>query len=225
MYHKATALVLTIIKWPVALAFAAFLPALAVGFWDETAGLVHSRYWWQFIAGALGYTVLWLLVIRRIKLSFLSTLEHELTHCVFAWITGNRVTGLTAHLNSGGAMRIKGTPNWLIALAPYFFPTVSVALLVASLVIDGRWQALVAGLVGVSVAYHIASTWQETHPGQSDLREAGLVFSVLFLPGANLLAYGLLFGAIRAGGAGMAGLLRAVSASPYQPVDWLRHHL
>jgi hypothetical protein len=225
MYHRSAATALALIKWPLAIASAAFLPALAQGAWIEATGLLRSRYWWDFFAGAAGYALLWLLFIRKIKLSFLSTLEHELTHCLFAWATGNRVTGLTARLNTGGGMRIKGTPNWLIAVAPYFFPTVSVALLVASAIIDARWQPLLAGLIGVSVTYHIASTWQETHAGQNDLREAGLVFSLLFLPSANLLAYGLVFATIRAGVAGMAGLMRTVEQSPWQPFEWLSHRL
>ena len=43
--------------------------------------------------------------------------------------------------------------------------------------------------LGISVAYHITSTWKETHWGQSDLKEVGYFYSFLFLPSANIISY------------------------------------
>jgi hypothetical protein len=41
--------------------------------------------------------------------------------------------------------------------------------------------------MGFSIAYHLQSTWEETHHAQTDLQQSGWLFSWLFLPTANLL--------------------------------------
>lgn len=43
-----------------------------------------------------------------------------------------------------------------------------------------------------SSSVQLVSTWQETHGEQEGLRNVGFSFSWLFLPGANLLCYGML---------------------------------
>jgi hypothetical protein len=221
MFHRASAAVLWALKWPVAVACAAYLPATAWCLVLQCAAIGHLGGRWSLLVGALGYSLAWALLLRHVRVGFLSTLEHELTHCLFAWLTGNRVTRLTAALHSGGEMRIDGTPNWLIAVAPYFFPTVSALLLVAAVFVDPRWQSLLYGGLGASIAYHVISTFQETHRSQSDLREAGLVFSILFLPTANLLSYALILGAMQGGGRGIVAVLHAIAYSPLEPLQVL----
>jgi hypothetical protein len=41
--------------------------------------------------------------------------------------------------------------------------------------------------MGITIAYHFLSTWQETHFQQPDLKESGWLFVWLFLPTANIL--------------------------------------
>jgi hypothetical protein len=221
MFHRTSAVVLAAIKWPVALVCAAYLPATAWCLLLQCAAISHLGGRWSFLAGALGYGLVWTLFLRHVRVGFLSTLEHELTHCIFAWLTGNRVTRLTAALHSGGEMRIDGTPNWLIAVAPYFFPTLSALLLVAAVFVDPRWQTPLYACIGASIAYHVISTCQETHRSQSDLREAGLLFSLLFLPTANLFSYALILGAMQGGGRGVVAVLRGIAQSPVEPLQVL----
>jgi hypothetical protein len=64
--------------------------------------------------------------------------------------------------------------------------------------------ALGGTLLGVTLAYHALSTWSSTHRHQSDLREAGLLFSFLFLAAANALVFGFLLS--------YAGGLRSLTA-------------
>lgn len=49
-------------------------------------------------AGMLLYLAFWYKFMRDAGISFLSKPEHEITHCVFAWLTFNRVVALKATL-------------------------------------------------------------------------------------------------------------------------------
>jgi len=44
-------------------------------------------------------------------------------------------------------------------------------------------------LIGFFTAFHVFSTWQETHMGQTDIQAAGFLYSCLVLPGLNLYVY------------------------------------
>src|SRR5262249_1729119 len=78
------------------------------------------------------------------------------------------------------------------AIAPYFFPTASLIAIVALAWLPARYLVYGNAALGVTIAYHISSTWAEIHPGQSDLREVGFLFSALFLPAANAATLGII---------------------------------
>jgi hypothetical protein len=65
-------------------------------------------------------------------------MEHELTHAFFAWITlvpvvELRTSDVTMQSDDGGVRHVVHEwGNWLISISPYFFPTVSASLLVAT---------------------------------------------------------------------------------------------
>lgn len=194
------------IKWPVAVVHVCLLPGAAWAF-VSALGLVgaHAGDMIPFFAGFGLYGALWWLAFRRYGWgSWASTLEHELTHALFALLTFHRVTKITASWHDGGATSFRGRGNWLITLAPYFVPTASVLIAAFLWAIPDGWLHWASGLLGASIAYHMSSTWLETHFRQTDITKAGLIFSLMFLPTANLVAYGLLLGVAADGGAGMA---------------------
>ena len=222
MLNQKIASVLGVLKWPLAIACATFLPATALCLAEELLGIVRGMHFvLPFLAGAAIYLALWLSIIRRTTVSFLSTLEHEFTHCLFAWLTGNRVVGLKATLRSGGTTRYQGTPNWLIQTGPYFFPTVTIALMIVMRFTGPQHQGLMYGMLGASIVYHLISTWAEAHRRQTDLQEAGLIFSLLFLPTANLFFYALIIAYLRFGAGGFMQLIRALARSPANPLRLL----
>jgi hypothetical protein len=185
---------LTLLKWPVALVALALLPGLVLAF-GRLVGAMFAAPGpiLPFLAGFGAYFVLWLLLLRRPAWgSLLSTFEHELTHALFAWATAHRVTGLRTSWRGGGEVRFRGRGNWLITIAPYFFPTVSLLLLVVLALVPGRVPLFEGALLGITVAYHATSTWLETHRRQPDLAKVTFPFAFAFLPSANLASYGLL---------------------------------
>ena len=178
------------LKWPTAVWLALCLPQLIVA--DLTlvqrGPAAHATPFWL---GVTGYLILWHLVLRRrLWGSFLPTLSHELTHALFALLTLHRVTNLRATWRSGGEVQyVGGRGNWLITIAPYFFP-----LWLALLAVALHWltpnpplrQLLIGGIVG----FEAVTMWRQVHREQTDLQRVGFVFAAVWLPGALLLTYG-----------------------------------
>lgn len=192
------------LKWPVACAALFVLPgtliasvALVGTIYDAVAE--RSAPFWFFLIGFVGYTLLWLRVLRRSRNSYLATLEHELTHALFAWATLHPVTSIRATARKGGSMSYRGKGNWLITISPYFFPTASLVLAVVFLFLPDTARTWFHPLLGIAMAYHLWSTLRETHSGQTDIQRVGFPFAVIFLPTANLLTHGIVLLAAFAG--------------------------
>ncbi|MDA0590671.1 MAG: M50 family metallopeptidase [Planctomycetota bacterium] len=165
-------------------------------------------------AGGLGlYLVFWTLSIRQWRTTWLSTLEHELTHALFAMLTFHRVVGIRTTWRNGGHVRYLGTGNWLITLAPYFFPTVCMLLLPLFILVPFLETPIGDAVLGAAFAYHVTSTIRETHRGQSDLHKAGFLFCLMVLPGLNLLTHGLVLAWCHGGNAGLVSFVRLVGAN------------
>ncbi len=149
---------LTIIKWPVALGALALLPGSVWALKGVFAGIYHDfTALLPFLGGFAGYIALWYLILRSPLLgSAFSTLEHELTHALFALLTGHRVRGIKTSWSSGGEMTSVGGYNWLIFAAPYFFPTFAVLLMFLLALFPLGLVTRV--LFGAAVAYHMTST-------------------------------------------------------------------
>jgi hypothetical protein len=216
---KKIAFILGAIKWPLALLAVLYLPA--------TVDVLLAKIWQLFnplsqtglalIVGFVSYAAIWFLLIRHSRISWLSTLEHEITHGLFALITFNRVTGLRATLRDGGHMTYQGTPNWLIQTSPYFFPTISFALLAPISVLPSILSFLFLNAVGASLAYHALSTWRETHPEQTDFRDAGFLFVICFLPAANFFSYALFLESILTNNFSLLSTIYLIHVSKWSP--------
>ena len=87
--------------------------------------------------------------------SWLYTLEHELTHALFAVLTLNRVTSLSAQQGSGH-LAYEGPGNWLVSLAPYFFPAFCVLPLLALQVAGPAAQPPLLGLLGLTLGLNLS---------------------------------------------------------------------
>src|SRR5262245_31327914 len=182
---------LSLLKWPVAIVAIISLPALGWSLVDLLTGMRSLKPLVPMLIGAVACVVVWYGGLRRPALARWATLEHELTHALFAWLTLHRTVGFFGTWRSGGHVRYLGKGNWLIAIAPFVVPTFAlvVAIVLAAL---PRSAIPYAGFVlGAVLAYHAVSTWSRTHRHQGDLREVGTLFSILFVPAATLLVYGL----------------------------------
>lgn len=194
------------VKWPVAIISLVLLPGAmwALGTMirlvvDNFGGMLP--FWGGFGAYLAG----WYFIFRKPGWgSYLSTFEHEITHALFAVLTFHKVTSMKTSWHDGGSTTFQGRGNWLVTIAPYFFPTVSIILAALLWLVPESLLMWANALLGASLAYHFTSTWLETHFRQTDLNKASLPFSLMFLPTANVALYGLLFAFAADGQAGMS---------------------
>ena len=156
-----------------------------------------------FLTGAVLYFWAWRHFFRkRMFGSMLSTLEHELTHALFGLLTFRMINGIKVTWNRGGHVTFPGPVNWTILIAPYWFPTATFALFLVFSLGGFEMTPVWGAALGVSVSYHLTSTWIETHAEQSDLRRVGFPFCWCTLPFLNVWAYGMVLALLTGGAPG-----------------------
>ena len=168
------------------------LPFWAYGFGVATFTVATFSNLWtmRFLSFVIGFAIfacIWRFGKRQLQPIF--TFEHELTHLLVALLFLNIPRELVVSSNGGHAV-YSGRSNFLITLAPYFLPTVSYLLIPIFWFLPEKHNLICLGLLGASVSFHFFSTRGEIHLGQTDLHEAGLLFSFIFLPAACLVFYG-----------------------------------
>ena len=187
--HQLLNILINLLKWPIAILSIVLIIPVSYRLWKVLEYIYeHFDPYALLVYGIATYFILWWLWFRKsMMMGWFSTLEHELTHAIFAILSLNRVTGLNATGHSGGETQYQGYGNWIITLSPYFVPVLSlIMLLILSLAKSSYYPALLF-IMGLTIAYHLQSTWQETHRFQTDLQKSGWLFVWLFLPTANLL--------------------------------------
>ncbi|MDG1482471.1 MAG: M50 family metallopeptidase [Myxococcota bacterium] len=198
--------VMSWLKWPVAAWVLLSVPQLALADLDLIRRSLRTALA-PFWLGMAGYLVVWWLLLRRqIWGQFLATLLHELTHGLFALLTLHRVVSLKATWSSGGEIQYTGSGNWLITIAPYFFP-LAMLTAVPILVVLQPDETIRLALIGVVFGFESAAMWRQVHWGQPDLQKVGAVFTVVFLPGALLWTYGMVLALILGGDSGMVSFV------------------
>ncbi len=117
-------------------------------------------------------------------------------HAVWVWLFGGSVKKFKAS-STGGHVVVDKT-NFLIALAPYFFPLY--AVMIVAVFVTGHliwnWSGYIAWfhlLIGVAYAFHVTLTAHVLRTEQSDITSQGYLFSavVIFLGNAIVLLMGL----------------------------------
>jgi len=166
--------------------------ALALWMVIQRSGSADTT-WVPFLGGVASWIVIYLLLPKPM---WIYVLGHELTHAVWAWLFGGQVKKIKV-TSSGGHVLITKT-NFLIALAPYFFPLYAV-LVVAVFAIGHliwNWRQFLAVFdlfLGAAYAFHITLTAHILKTRQSDITEQGYLFSavVIFLGNISVLLLGI----------------------------------
>src|SRR5262249_39655309 len=153
---------------------------------------VTERLWtgeefWFFSLG----TLLWLIAFFGLPRPVLVyVFGHELTHALWVWMLGGRVSRFRIGRDGGHVLTDKN--NFWIALAPYFFPIYSILVIAAygalSLFLDVQpYGRLLYALIGVTWAFHFTFTCWMIPKNQSDLSDNGTVFSLVLIYLMNLI--------------------------------------
>jgi hypothetical protein len=140
---------------------------------------------------AAGY-VLWLAVFALLpRPTRTYVLGHELTHAIGAWMMGARVWGLRVG-PTGGQVRTSKT-NWVIALAPYFFPFYAMLFIAGFFLGHWIWDfsrhyAVLFFLVGLGWSFHVTFTLMVLLTvRQPDVASQGVCFSAVVIYLMNLV--------------------------------------
>ena len=115
---------------------------------------------------------------------------HELTHAIWVWAMGGRVMRFKVRRDGGHI--ITDTNNFLIALAPYFYPLYSLMVIalygIASIFYNlAPYTPVLFGLLGLTWAFHMSFTLWMIPKGQSDLTYHGTLFSLVVIYLMNVL--------------------------------------
>jgi len=146
---------------------------------------------WALPAGFMLWILLFFLFPRPFRTYVLG---HELTHALWALMMGGRVGKIKVG-KSGGHVELSKT-NFIITLAPYFFPFYTV-LLIAVYYLAGIWFDVEPHKVwwlsgaGITWAFHITFTIHMLADRQPDIQEHGRIFSYTVIYLMNLLVIGL----------------------------------
>lgn len=149
--------------------------------------------WIPLLAGAVCWLGIYLLLPKPM---WVYVFGHELTHAISAWAFGGRVKRFKATGKGGHVVITKS--NFLIALAPYFFPLYAILVVLVFVMGDlvWNWQRYLAWFhlsLGVAYSFHVTLTAHILHTRQSDITEQGYLFSavVIFLGNVSVLLIGI----------------------------------
>ena len=148
---------------------AIFLLPWSVGFALQLTSLARDVYakpapLMPFALGLGCYALIWCLLIRKKRgRGVWDTFEHELTHAIFCVLLFKKVHAFHAgsHADKDGYLGYvshegaKGIRETLITLAPYFFPTYTVFLLLIRLLVAESYLWYFDIAVGASFSYHL----------------------------------------------------------------------
>lgn len=168
--------------------------AATMVFGAEIFPVLKTEIW--FFIGIFSYLLLLGIFQQPIRTYIFG---HEMTHVLWVWLFGGRVKGFKAAA-SGGEVRASKT-NFLIFLAPYFFPLYTAILiaiyLLLSIIIPLPPIALtiLSILLGFTWAFHFTFTIYVLIQGQPDIWATGRIFSfpVIYLFNIIVLAVLIIF--------------------------------
>jgi len=215
------------LKWPVAFLAVLWTPLLCwawvlLGY--RIAGQPFSSLF--FGAGFVLFFMAWKSILRyRSVWRWLMRAEHEATHLLFAALTAHPIIGWRDHLHqrretsesSKESVHFIGEGNWLIQVAPYFFPTAAGILWFTALFIPLGFLGWTTIALGFATGFHVTSTILEIRADRDELGHLRWRFCWMFLPAANLLLLGCLLTFAQEG---FSGIFHFLSDS-WQPIRQL----
>ena len=184
-------LILLWLKWPTAVFLLLSVPALVRSF--NYFNFMAPKFY--ALAGGIGFYLMMIFVTGYNTCHTMQIISHELTHTFFAYLTFHNAGRIRLNPDgSGGSMILKGRGNWIITLAPYFFPLFAFfyMLLMPFLlrISDEHW--LVYSVFGFFVAYYWVTVIEQVHPKQTDIIKEGYIFSIIVIVAANLYTTGII---------------------------------
>ena len=146
---------------------------------------------WGLLIGFLLWVFLFFALPRPIRTYVLA---HELTHALWGWVMGARIKKFKIS-GKGGSVTLSKS-NFLIALAPYFFPLYTVLSVLIYYILNiffdlHTYEPFWMGVIGLTWGFHLTFTIHTLLQHQPDIHENGRLFSYSIIYIMNILGIGL----------------------------------
>lgn len=154
--------------------------------------LIEHQFW--FVVGFISYVIIYSILQNPIKTYVYG---HEFSHAIWTWLFKGKVKNFSASAEGGSVTVSKS--NFLISLAPYFFPFYTFLAVVIYLTAISFWKLnqthynMFLFTLGFTWAFHFVLTIYVMLKDQDDIKENGAIFSIFFIYIANVIILGLLF--------------------------------
>ena len=149
--------------------------------------------WVAALGGAGCWLTIFLLLPKPMRVYVFG---HELTHVLWTWLFGGRVKKFKTSASGGHVVVTKN--NFLIALAPYFFPLYVVLVIVCFAIghLIWGWERHLVWfhfLIGAAYCFHITLTAHILQTRQTDITSQGYLFSsvIIFLGNISVWLIGV----------------------------------
>lgn len=154
---------------------------------------------------------------------FLYVMGHELTHALASVLQGGQADDLRVS-TKGGMVKVSHS-NFLVSLAPYFFPLYTAAAAGIWAIAAEPYKPWLAGVLGLTLAFHFALTLYSLKQHQSDIAEVGWLFAFPFILALNALISALVLRLVAPSGAGLSLFFHDAWTAAAESGAWVRARL
>lgn len=156
---------------------------------------------WQIISRSNSAEMIWITTLAGVftwvliyffipEPKWIYVLGHELTHALWSFPFGGKLKKIRVS-SSGGHVSITKS-NFLVSLAPYFFPLYAILIVIIFLIGNFFWNwtsymYLFYFLIGVAYSFHITLTFKILKIKQPDIKGEGYIFSTVIIFLGNML--------------------------------------
>jgi|TARA_B100001142_G_scaffold116220_1_gene118447 hypothetical protein len=207
MLSKILDKILSVIKWPLAVLVLFFYLDIFRFFLTTGASFISNASLLYFL-GALFFLVT---NGRHSSSNKFLTWEHELSHAIFAWLTFKKNIRIEVlrepnYKGHAGYCYYENGDNWLITIAPYFFPTLTLILSFVYLLVNSSLYWVLDLVLGYSIAFHLKTNFLEVchnfrppvEGSYTDLTMVGRLFALIMIPALNFIVFAVIFIALGA---------------------------
>jgi hypothetical protein len=156
----------------------------------DPAAITSDWESWALPIGFVIWVAVYFLLPRPVRTYVLA---HELTHALWALMMGGRVGKIKVG-KEGGHVELSKT-NFLITLAPYFFPFYTFIVIALYYLLGLKlnvepYRIWWLAAVGLTWAFHVTFTISMLAEHQPDIQEHGRIFSYTVIFTSNVLLIG-----------------------------------
>ncbi len=190
---------------------------------SSTDSLSHQQFY--FMLGFISYLMIQAVFFKPIRTYIFG---HELSHALWSMLFGGRVKEFNVSKKGGSVLLTK--TNFIINLAPYFFPIYTFIVLLIyfglGVFVDVKpYVSYMVFLVGFTLSFHIALTFNSLTTRQPDVIKTGFIFSLVLILLINIITVVLILKIVTPEKISIAGFFRQSFNVAFDIYTWIIIHV